>query len=93
MDGLRLYDAAGTGEERLELAGVVLRDARVGDPQVAAVLVYVISRRSCGWMLELVIRPQVMLPALLSGLYPALRMGRTSPAMALREERGIKRKA
>ena len=61
---------------------------------VAAVLVYVINRRSFGWTLELVIGPQVMLQAmllaltaaLLGGLYPALRMGRTSPAMALREE-------
>ncbi len=61
---------------------------------VAAVLVYVINRHSFGWRLELVIGPQVLLQAmllaltaaLLGGLYPALRMGRTSPAMALREE-------
>ena len=53
---------------------------------VAAVLVYVINRRSCGWTLELVTGPQVILPALLDGLYPALRMGRASPTMALRDE-------
>src|SRR3712207_5995858 len=61
---------------------------------VATVLVYVINRRSFGWTLDLVIRPgvfgQAMLlaitAAVLGGLYPAFRMGRTSPATALREE-------
>ena len=61
---------------------------------VATVLVYVINRRSFGWTLQMVINPRVLLEAvllaltaaLLAGLYPALRMGRTPPAVALREE-------
>jgi putative ABC transport system permease protein len=61
---------------------------------LAVVLVYVINRRSFGWTLELILSPalfgQAMLVALvaavLAGLYPALKMSRTSPALALREE-------
>lgn len=61
---------------------------------VAAVLVYVINKRSFGWTLELVAPPSIfvqavllaILAALLAGIYPALRMSRTSPALALREE-------
>ncbi len=61
---------------------------------MAAVLVYVINRRSFGWTLlfELdgtLFAQAVMvavIAALLAGLYPAWRMGRTSPALALREE-------
>ncbi|HSH79617.1 MAG TPA: FtsX-like permease family protein [Herpetosiphonaceae bacterium] len=61
---------------------------------VASVLVYVINRRSFGWTLELAITPGILLQAmvlaltaaLLAGFYPALRMARTPPALALREE-------
>jgi putative ABC transport system permease protein len=61
---------------------------------VATVLVYIINRRSFGWTLRFVIPPSLLLQAvvlalvaaLLAGLYPAYRMGRTSPALALREE-------
>ncbi|CAA9285640.1 MAG: ABC transporter, fused permease protein [uncultured Chloroflexia bacterium] len=61
---------------------------------VATVLVYIINRRSFGWTLRFVIPPTILLQAavlalvaaLLAGLYPAYRMGRTSPALALREE-------
>jgi putative ABC transport system permease protein len=61
---------------------------------LALVLVYVINRRSFGWTLQLLIGPgllgQALLvalaAALLAGVYPALRMARTSPALALREE-------
>lgn len=61
---------------------------------VASVLVYVINRRSFGWTLELTITPAILLQAmvlaltaaLLAGFYPALRMARTPPALALREE-------
>jgi putative ABC transport system permease protein len=61
---------------------------------VAGVLVYVINRRSFGWTLQMVITPRVLVQAiilalvaaLLAGIYPAFRMGRTAPAMALREE-------
>ncbi|MHB1005349.1 MAG: FtsX-like permease family protein [Chloroflexota bacterium] len=61
---------------------------------MALVLVYVINRRSFGWTLQLRVDPMILLQALLlalvaamlAGLYPALRMARTSPAVALREE-------
>jgi putative ABC transport system permease protein len=61
---------------------------------VATILVYVINRRSFGWTLDLVVGPRVFVEAMLlaltaavlGGVYPALRMGRTSPALALREE-------
>jgi putative ABC transport system permease protein len=61
---------------------------------VAAVLVFVINRRSFGWTLQMMLPPGVfvqavvlaLLAALLAGIYPARRMARTSPALALREE-------
>lgn len=61
---------------------------------VATVLVYVINRRSFGWTLQMIITPRILVQAvilalvaaLLAGIYPAFRMGRTAPAMALREE-------
>ena len=61
---------------------------------VATVLVYVINRRSFGWTLDLVIARHVFVQALIlalaaalfAGLYPAVSMGRTVPAMALGEE-------
>lgn len=61
---------------------------------LALVLVYVINRRSFGWTLDLTLDPllftQALLvacvAALLAGIYPALKMSRTSPALALREE-------
>ncbi|HWQ11271.1 MAG TPA: FtsX-like permease family protein [Roseiflexaceae bacterium] len=61
---------------------------------MAAVLVFVINRRSFGWtllfQLDGALFAQALLvalaAALLAGLYPAWRMGRTPPALALREE-------
>jgi len=61
---------------------------------LAAIMVYVINRRSFGWTLVLEIPPGVLLEALglalgaalLAGLYPAWTMSRVSPAEALREE-------
>jgi putative ABC transport system permease protein len=61
---------------------------------LAAVMIYVINRRSFGWTIRMELSPQVLLEALLlalaaallAGLYPAYRMARTSPALALREE-------
>ncbi|MFQ3632620.1 FtsX-like permease family protein [Roseiflexus sp.] len=61
---------------------------------MAAVLVYVINRRSFGWTLLFELNGALfaqavalaVIAALLAGLYPAWRMGRTSPALALREE-------
>ena len=61
---------------------------------LALVLVHVINRRSFGWTLDLSLDPllfaQALLvactAALLAGVYPALKMSRTNPALALREE-------
>ena len=61
---------------------------------LAAVMVYVINRRSFGWTIHLEVPPSVLgeavllalTAALLAGLYPAWKMARTSPALALREE-------
>jgi putative ABC transport system permease protein len=61
---------------------------------LALVLVYVINKRSFGWTLLFQVDgglfAQALLvavaAALLAGLYPAWRMSRTSPALALREE-------
>ena len=61
---------------------------------LAYVLVFVINRRSFGWTLELALAPDVavkaimlsLLAAVLAGIYPALKMSRARPAVALREE-------
>jgi putative ABC transport system permease protein len=61
---------------------------------LSAIMVYVINRRSFGWTIHLEVAPAVLLEALLlalgtalaAGLYPAWRMARTRPALALREE-------
>lgn len=60
----------------------------------ALVLIHVINRRSFGWTLQTHLDPAILLQAvvlalaaaLLAGLYPAWRMARTPPALALREE-------
>ncbi len=60
----------------------------------ALVLILVINRRSFGWSMQIAIDPMILLQAvglallaaLLAGIYPAWRMARTSPALALREE-------
>jgi putative ABC transport system permease protein len=73
------------------LAGVLA--APVGTA-LAAVLVFVINRRSFGWTMELLLGPPALLLApllglaagLAGGLYPAWRMARASPAEALRDE-------
>ncbi len=60
----------------------------------ALVLILVINRRSFGWSMQFSIDPWILLQALglalfaalLAGIYPAWRMARTSPALALREE-------
>ncbi len=61
---------------------------------VALLLIFVINRRSFGWTLNFQFDPALLLQAvllalvaaLLAGVYPAWRMGRISPAVALREE-------
>jgi putative ABC transport system permease protein len=61
---------------------------------LAAIMIFVINRRSFGWTIHMQVHPGVLLAALglalaaalLAGLYPAWKMARTSPALALREE-------
>lgn len=61
---------------------------------LAVVMIEVVNRRSFGWTLDMQVGPGLLLQAvglavagaLLAGLYPAWRMSRTSPALALREE-------
>ena len=61
---------------------------------LAAIMIFVINRRSFGWTIRMEVAPEILLQAillalgaaLLAGLYPAWRMARTSPAAALREE-------
>jgi len=61
---------------------------------MAAVMIFVVNKRSFGWSLRLEVGPELLvqavllalLGALLAGVYPALRMSRTSPAEALRQE-------
>jgi putative ABC transport system permease protein len=61
---------------------------------LAAIMIFVINQRSFGWSMRMEVSPAILLQALalalgaaiLAGLYPAWRMARTSPALALREE-------
>ncbi len=61
---------------------------------MAVVMIHVVNKRSFGWTLQLQIPPATLaqavavaiVAALLAGLYPALRMARTEPAAAIREE-------
>lgn len=61
---------------------------------MAAIMIYVINRRSFGWTIHMEVEPSqavetfllALTAALLAGLYPAWKMSRTSPARALREE-------
>ena len=61
---------------------------------MALALILVINRRSFGWTLQVSVEPMILvqglllalIAALLAGLYPAFKMTRTPPALALREE-------
>lgn len=61
---------------------------------MAWVLIEVINRRAFGWQIDMVVAPDILLTAVafalsaavLAGLYPAWRAGRTQPAIAMREE-------
>ncbi|WP_136513350.1 ABC transporter permease [Geomonas edaphica] len=60
----------------------------------ALVLIYVINLRSFGWTMQFAVTPGELAEALLlslsaaliAGIYPSLRIARTSPALALKEE-------
>ncbi len=61
---------------------------------LAVLLIHIINRRSFGWTLQMELPLMVLLQALalalgaalMAGLYPAFRLSRASPALALREE-------
>ena len=61
---------------------------------LAWLLIHIINRRSFGWTLRMEMPPQVLLQALLlalaaallAAIYPAYKLSRSSPALALREE-------
>ncbi len=61
---------------------------------LSVVMIYVVNKRSFGWTLDMQVGPDVLLQAiglalagaLVAGLYPAWRMSRASPALALRGE-------
>ena len=61
---------------------------------MAYVLIEVINRRAFGWEIDMVVSPGILssavafafLSALVAGIYPAWRAGRTQPALAMREE-------
>jgi putative ABC transport system permease protein len=61
---------------------------------LSVVMIFVVNKRSFGWTLNMQVGPDVLLQAiglavtgaLLAGLYPAWRMSRASPALALRGE-------
>ncbi len=61
---------------------------------LAALMVHVVNRRSFGWGMDLIIGPEIIGQALLlagsaaalAAVYPAWRIARTSPAVALRTE-------
>jgi len=61
---------------------------------LSIVMIFVVNKRSFGWTLDMRVGPEILLQAvglalvgaLLAGLYPAWRMARASPALALRGE-------
>jgi putative ABC transport system permease protein len=61
---------------------------------LSVVMIHVVNKRSFGWTLDMQVGPEVLgqalglalVGALLAGLYPAWRMSRASPALALRGE-------
>jgi putative ABC transport system permease protein len=61
---------------------------------LAAIMIFVVNKRSFGWTLQLELGSGILiqavllafLGAILAGVYPAWRMSRTSPSEALRQE-------
>lgn len=82
-----------TGETALMglTAGLLALPLGIG---LAALLIRIINVRSFGWSMPLAVEPGLLLQALilaivaalLAGIYPAYKMARTPPALALREE-------
>jgi len=60
----------------------------------AAVLIFVVNRRAFGWTMDMDIFPLVLIQAVaiavaasvLAGIYPAIKMSRSSPASVMRHE-------
>jgi putative ABC transport system permease protein len=58
------------------------------------VMIYVVNKRSFGWTLQMEVGPEVLVQAValavvgafVAGVYPAWRMARAAPALALRGE-------
>ncbi len=73
------------------VAGILAIPLGIGQ---ALVLILVINRRSFGWTMQTWVDPALLFQAvalalaaaLLAGVYPAWKMARTSPALALRQE-------
>lgn len=61
---------------------------------LAQILIHIINQRSFGWTFQTIIPPEVwgqgiflgVIASLLAGIYPAYKMARIAPAVALREE-------
>ena len=61
---------------------------------LSQILIHIINQRSFGWTFETTIPPEIwgqgiflgVIAALLAGIYPAYKIARTAPALALREE-------
>jgi putative ABC transport system permease protein len=61
---------------------------------LATVMIFVVNKRSFGWTLEMTVGPEILgqsvalalIGALAAGVWPAWKMSRTSPAVALRDE-------
>lgn len=59
----------------------------------AWIMIFIINKRSFGWSLDLYLDPPVFIQALciailaavIAGIYPALRISKVSPALALKE--------
>lgn len=73
------------------IAGVLAIPAGLA---LAAVMIFVVNKRSFGWTLEMTVGPEILgqsvalavIGALAAGIWPAWKMSRTSPAVALRDE-------
>jgi putative ABC transport system permease protein len=93
--GLTPFQAWGLVSGESAVIGLVagLLAVPLGSAQ-ALILIRFINRRSFGWTMQTFVDPWILLQAValalaasvLAGLYPATRLARTSPALALQEE-------